>query len=85
MQALETQKRKARTWYMLEDDSNIIYFDNVSNKGYDKKTYSKLKLNKLKIMGGPIPIYIPLRTWFKEAFIKVSMCAPTKEVSKETS
>jgi hypothetical protein len=26
------------------------------NKGYDKKTYSKLMLNILKVMGGPTPI-----------------------------
>jgi hypothetical protein len=30
------------------------------NKGYDKKTCPKLMLNKLKVMGGPSPIYIPL-------------------------
>jgi hypothetical protein len=36
----------------------IIY----GNKGYDKKMYSKLVLNKLKVMGGPTPIYTPLGT-----------------------
>jgi len=29
-------------------------------KGYDKKVYPKLVLNKLKIMGGPTLIYTPL-------------------------
>ncbi len=32
------------------------------NKGCDKKMYPKLMPNKLKVMGGPIPIYTPLRT-----------------------
>jgi len=32
------------------------------NKGYDKKVYKKLVLNKLKVMGGPTPIYNPLGT-----------------------
>jgi hypothetical protein len=32
------------------------------NKSYDKKTYPKLILNKLKVMGGPTPIYSPLGT-----------------------
>jgi len=30
------------------------------NKGYDNKTYPKLMSNKLKVMGGPTPIYTPL-------------------------
>ncbi len=32
------------------------------NKGYDKKTYLKLMLNILKVMGGPTFIYTPLGT-----------------------
>ncbi len=32
------------------------------NKGYDKKTYPKLMLNKLKVIGGPNLIYTPLET-----------------------
>ncbi len=32
------------------------------NEGYDKKRYPKLVLNKLKVMGGPTPIYTPLGT-----------------------
>jgi hypothetical protein len=32
------------------------------NKGYDKKTYPKLVLNILKVMGGPTPIYTLLGT-----------------------
>jgi hypothetical protein len=32
------------------------------NKGYDRKTYPKVMLNKLKVMGGPTPIYTPLGT-----------------------
>jgi hypothetical protein len=27
------------------------------NKGYDKKMYPKLTLNRLKVMGSPTPIY----------------------------
>jgi len=38
-------------------------------------------LNRLKVMGGPTLIYTPLGTKLKEASIKVSMCAPTKEAS----
>ncbi len=30
------------------------------NKGYDKKTYPKLMLNILKVVGGPTFIYTPL-------------------------
>ncbi len=32
------------------------------NKGYDKKMYPKLMLNKLKAMIGPTFIYTPLGT-----------------------
>ncbi len=30
------------------------------NKGYNKNVYPKLMLNRLKVMGGPTPIYTPL-------------------------
>jgi hypothetical protein len=30
------------------------------HKGYDKKKYPKLVLNKLKVMGNPTHIYTPL-------------------------
>jgi len=39
------------------------------NKSYDKKMYPKLVLNKLKVMGGPTPIYTPLRTYLKNFLI----------------
>jgi hypothetical protein len=42
----------------------------MENKGYEKKTYPKLVLNKLKIMGGRTPIYIPLGTWLKKRLHK---------------
>jgi hypothetical protein len=32
------------------------------NKNYEMKAYKKLVLNKLKVMGGPTPIYTPLGT-----------------------
>jgi hypothetical protein len=32
------------------------------NKGYDKKAYPKLVLNRLKVMGGSTLIYTPLGT-----------------------
>jgi hypothetical protein len=51
------------------------------NKSYENKTYLKLVLNILKVMGGPTPIYTPSGTYIKETSIKVSMCAPTKEAS----
>jgi len=31
------------------------------NKSYDKISYLKLVLSRLKVMGGPTPIYIPLK------------------------
>jgi hypothetical protein len=34
----------------------------MKTKSYDKKVYPKLLLNKLKVMGGPTPIYTPLGT-----------------------
>jgi Mor family transcriptional regulator len=43
------------------------------------KVYPKLVLNKMKVMGGPTPIYTPLGTSLKEASIEASMYAPTKE------
>jgi len=55
------------------------------NKGYNKKMYSKLMLNILKVMGGSFFIYIPLETYFKEVSIEVSMCALTKETSQKAS
>ncbi len=36
-------------------------------------------------MRGPIPIYIPLGTQFKETSNEASMCASSKEVSWEVS
>jgi hypothetical protein len=46
---------------MLEDDSNFILITN-ENKGYDKKIYPKLVLNKLKVVEGLTLIYTPLGT-----------------------
>ncbi len=42
-------------------------------KSYDKKVYSKLMLNKLKVMRSFTPIYTPLGIQLKKA----SMCAST--------
>jgi hypothetical protein len=53
------------------------------NKGCEKKTYSKLMLSRLKVMGGSTFIYTPSGPSFKEAFIKVFMCALTKGSSKK--
>jgi hypothetical protein len=54
-------------------------------KNDDMKTYPKVMLKILKVMGDPTPIYTPLGTYFKEASIKASikasMCALTKEAS----
>jgi hypothetical protein len=48
---------------MLEDDSNIILFWLcMKAKVMIKKTYPKLVLNRLKVMGGPIAIYTQLGT-----------------------
>jgi hypothetical protein len=44
-------------WYK-ENFIMITY----ENKGYDRKTYPKLMLNKLKVMGAPTPIYTLLGT-----------------------
>jgi len=53
-------------------DKNMIYVRRwfkknfilitYENKGYDMKAYRKLMLNKLKVMGGPTPIYTSLGT-----------------------
>jgi hypothetical protein len=37
-----------------------LYLIMYENKSYDRKTYSKLVLNILKVMGDPTFIYIPL-------------------------
>jgi hypothetical protein len=47
----------ARRWF--EHNFILIMY---GNKNYDKKMYPKLMLNKLKVMGGPTPIYTPLGT-----------------------
>ncbi len=52
------------------------------NKGCEKKTYLKLVLNRLKVMGGSTLIFLTSGPWFKEASIKVFMCALTKKASK---
>ncbi len=46
----------SRTGRPSEFIFKIIY----KNKGYDKKTYPKLVLNRLKVMRGLTPIYTPL-------------------------
>jgi hypothetical protein len=63
---------------MLKNDSNRTLFNNVKNKGYDKKTYPKLMLNILKVIRGPTSIYTPMGTLFKEASIEAFICASTK-------
>jgi hypothetical protein len=68
----------ARRW--LKQNFFVITYE---NKGYDKKVYPKLVLNKLKVMGGPTFIYTPLGpTWRKP--LEASMSAPTEETSSET-
>ncbi len=52
----KTKKRKVRPQYQ-----NFILIT-YENKGYDKKSYPKLILNKLKVTEGPTFIYIPLGT-----------------------
>jgi len=47
----------AKRWF--KQNFIIITYE---NKGYDKKAYPKLVLNKLKVMKGFTFIYIPLRT-----------------------
>jgi hypothetical protein len=46
-----------RIWF----NQNFILLT-YEDKGYDKKMYPKLMLNKLKVMGGPTPICTPLGT-----------------------
>jgi hypothetical protein len=67
---------------MLEDDLKqnfilIMYED----KSYDKKMYSKLMLNTLKVMGGPTPTFTSLGIYLKKTSIKVFACALIKETS----
>jgi Mor family transcriptional regulator len=70
----------ARRWF--KQNFILIAYE---NKGYDMKVYPKLVLNKMKVMGGPTPIYTPLGTSLKEASIEASMYAPTKEALWKTS
>jgi hypothetical protein len=49
------------------------------NKRNDKKTYPKLVLNKLKVVGGPTYSY-PIRH-LVQGSIQASMCTSTKEAS----
>ncbi len=54
------------------------------NKGYDKKSYPKLMLNKMKVMGDPTFIYTPLGIYLKDlykGFHRGFHCAPIKEIS----
>jgi len=46
-----------KRWF--KDNFILIMYE---NKGYDKKSYPKLILNKLKVMGIPTPIYTSLGT-----------------------
>jgi hypothetical protein len=45
-----------------EPKARVVTLIMYENKSYDKKRYPKMMLNKLKIMGGPSPIYTPLGT-----------------------
>jgi hypothetical protein len=49
------------------------------NKGYDKKLYPKLMLNRLNVVAGLTLIYTPSGTYLKDASIETPMSAPTKE------
>ncbi len=65
-----------------KQESNKILFVNETRKkqGCDKKTYSKLLLNKLKVIKSPIFIYILkdlIQRSFRESFISMSSpCLP---------
>ncbi len=49
---------------MQDKNSTRFYYKNETKikQGCDKKTYPKLVLNILKVMGGPTPIYTLLGT-----------------------
>jgi hypothetical protein len=51
------------------------------NKGYDKKMYPKLVLNKIEGNGRSYPYLYPIGDLVQEASIKASMNAPTKKAS----
>ncbi len=55
------------------------------NKGYDKKMYPKLVLNKIEGNGRSYPYLYPIGDLVQEASIKASMNAPTKKASWEAS
>jgi hypothetical protein len=64
---LKTQGHKTRTQNVLKNDPNGILFrwcmkPKTWKKGYDIISYFKLVLNRLKVIGGPTPIYTPLGT-----------------------
>jgi hypothetical protein len=56
-----------------------FYIDKYGNKGYDKKIYQKLMLNKLKVNGRSYPYLYPIGDLAQGSFHKASMSAPTKE------
>jgi hypothetical protein len=45
---------------MLADGKKNFILIKYENKGYDRKMYSKVMLNRLKVMWGFIFIYTPL-------------------------
>jgi len=44
---------------MIKKNFILIIYE---KKNYDRKAYPKLILNRLKVMGGPTPIFTPLGT-----------------------
>jgi len=67
---INTKHENQRQWYKVckTKIKTKFYFDNIWKLEYEMKwiygakSYIKLMLNKLKVMVGPISIYIPLRT-----------------------
>jgi len=69
----ETRKTKTRTWQVQNNNSTRFYYKNETKieQNYDKKTYPKLVLNKLKVLKNSTSIYThwapsskPIYMWF---------------------
>jgi len=52
----ETRKTRIKTWHVQEKNPNFFNYNNkiIIKQSYDKKTYPKLVLNKLKVIKNSI-------------------------------
>jgi hypothetical protein len=68
---LETQKHKARTWYMLEDDSNVTLFWWCMETKVKTKSAPKISVERIENNGRSYPYLYPIRDLVQGNFHKV--------------